>query len=110
GNFFGGFRFQVAGYNAGNPGDSLADTRGFLELGFARDGYWQDASFKSDQRNRLYAEGQLEIPGLGGENVRVLMRARSSTPLQFDGPSELRLSALVSINPAVFRTIFGMAK
>jgi hypothetical protein len=110
GNLFAGFRLQVAGYNAGNPGDSLADTRGFLELGFARDGYWLDRSFGSDQRNRLYAEGQLEIPGLGGENVRVLMRVRSSTPLQFDGPSELRLSALVSINPAVFRTIFGMAK
>jgi hypothetical protein len=110
GNFFGGFRLQVAGYNAGNPGDSLADTRGFLELGYARDGYWLDRSFNSDQRNRLYAEGQLEIPGLGGENVRVLMRVRSSTPVQFDGPSELRLSALVSINPAVFRTIFGMAK
>ncbi|HET9752676.1 MAG TPA: hypothetical protein VFP52_06935, partial [Myxococcales bacterium] len=110
GNLFGGFRLQVAGYNAGNPGDSLADTNGFLELGFARDGYWLNSSFNSDQRNRLYAEGQLEIPGLGGENVRVLMRVRSSTPVQFDGPSELRLSALVSINPAVFRTIFGLAK
>ncbi|HET7785339.1 MAG TPA: hypothetical protein VFL36_05175 [Myxococcales bacterium] len=110
GNLFGGFRLQVAGYNAGNPGDSLADTNGFLELGFARDGYWLNPSFNSDQRNRLYAEGQLEIPGLGGENVRVLMRVRSSTPVQFDGPSELRLSALVSINPAVFRTIFGLAK
>lgn len=107
-NLMAGMRLQVPGYNAGNPADSLAGTQGFIEVGYTRDRYWKDPSVQSDQRNRLYAEGQLEIPGLGGKNVRVLMRVRGSKPMQFDGPSDLRISALAAINPAVFSTIFGL--
>lgn len=109
-NLLAGVRLQVPGYNVSTPADSLADTRGFIEVGYTRDRYWKDAAFQSDQRNRFYAEGQLEIPGLGGKNLRVLMRVRGSKPMQFDGPSDLRVSALAAINPAIFGTIFGMGK
>ena len=92
------------------PAHPLANTRGYAEAGYLHDRYWKNDSIQFNQRHRYYIESQLEIPGIGGEHVRFVVRVRASKPMRFDGPSELRLSALLTIDPAVFRTLFGVPK
>ncbi|MFI5119087.1 MAG: hypothetical protein ACHQM4_01660 [Thermoanaerobaculia bacterium] len=115
GRLFVGARVQVLGYNQGTPADSLANTRGYFQIGLARDRFWlqecgagsPDTCKAFDERNRWFAEGQLEIPGIGGKYVRILARAKLDIPVSNNGPSELRISALSAIDPEFFRGIFG---
>ncbi len=110
GNTIAGIRLNVPRYNTSTPADSLSNTRGYLEAGYLHDRYWKNDHIQTNQRHRYYIESQLEIPAVGGEHVRFLLRVRASKPLRFDGPSELRLSALLTIDPAVLRTLFGVPK
>lgn len=110
-----GVRVQVLGYNQGTPADSFANTRGYFQIGYARDRFWlQECGTGApatcvpfDERNRWFAEGQIEIPGIGGKYVRILARAKLDVPVSNNGPSELRISALSAVNPEFFRGMFG---
>lgn len=99
---FGGARLQVLGYNAGGPAESFTDTRGHIELGVANDTFWRDT-----RRSRVYAQGQLELPGIGSKLVRFLTRATMDRPLSGSGPSEVRVSILSTLNPAELGKLLG---
>lgn len=104
GRLFAGLRLQVLGYNAGKPAESFGDTRGYFEAGYARDQFWRGLDMA-----RLYLEGQIEIPGVVNKNVRLLARIAVDRPWgSGSGPSEVRISALASIKPAVLSAFFGV--
>jgi hypothetical protein len=103
--YMGGLRFQVLGYNAGLPAESLGDTRGYLELGIARDQFW-----KSDNMWRWYALQQVEIPYIGSKWLRFLARMKVDRPFSDYGASEFRFSLLASISPSLFADLLGLKK
>ncbi len=103
--FFGGARLQAVGYNAGEPAENFANTRAFLEFGYARDEFW-----KGTNENRIYVEGQIEIPSFGSKWVRLLVRMKIDKALgPTENPSEVRMSVLSSINPSTFGTLLGFS-
>jgi len=104
--FFGGLRVQVLGFNADRPADNFGGSRGYLEIGWAKDWFWRELQQK-DQR--IYAEAQIEIPNVGAKYLRFLVRAAADRAMEFGngGRSEIRLSVLSSINPSVFGQILG---
>jgi hypothetical protein len=105
--FFGGLRAQVLGYNSDLPAASFGESRGHLEVGVAKDQFWRDTT-----EERLYAEAQLEIPDFGGKYVRFLARVAVDRPMDFGdtSASEVRLSVLSSINPALFGQLLGFSQ
>lgn len=101
---FGGVRLQVLGYNAGEPAESFGETRGFVEIGYAYDRFWDGFP------HRVYTEGQLEIPSFGSKWVRLLVRGNIDRPIAPPGtPAEVRLSLLTSLNPSTLGTFLGFA-
>ena len=119
GRVYVGGRIQVVGYNPGDPANSLANTRGFFQIGYAYDRFWEYTCASSssstscqsvDSPNRLIAAGQLEIPGVGTKTVRVLALARLDWPLGGTtpgSPTEFSLSVLAAINPTFFQNLLG---
>jgi hypothetical protein len=102
---FAGARVQVLGYNAGEPAENFANTRGFVELGYARDQFWSPGT-----QNRIYTEGQVEIPSFGSQFLRLLLRLKIDRAMgPPGGPSEVRISVLSSINPSVLGTLLGVS-
>jgi len=109
--WFAGVEFAVNGYNAGKPGDSLANSRGFFRTGIMEDKLWENVQLSpasedgmtpatfSDESERYFLEGELEIPKVGTDSWRLLLRTFASIPTSGKGPSDVRVSALVSIDP-----------
>ncbi|GEJ58535.1 MSCRAMM family protein [Anaeromyxobacter diazotrophicus] len=105
GRLFTGLRMQVLGYNAGEPAESFGNTRGFVEAGYANDQFWRGAN-----QNRVYAEGQIEVPSFGSKWVRLLLRMKVDRGIGPPGdPSEVRISLLTSLNPSALGTFLGFA-
>lgn len=110
---FVGFRVQTPGYNTGRRAVILAKSRGFFQVGYSYDDFWRNT-----EKNRFFFEGQLEIPGLGGEFVRIILRTKGDLPIRLksplkiesDGPSDIRISVLSQIDPKLFKAIFGGIK
>jgi hypothetical protein len=100
---FGGLRVQVLGYNAGEPAETFANTRGFVEAGYARDQFWRDTDV-----NRLYAEGQIEVPSFGTNWLRFLLRMKIDRGIAQPGPSEVRFSILTSLDPSKLGALIGL--
>lgn len=101
---FVGARLQVSGYNAGEPAESFGETRGFVEVGYAYDRFWDGFP------HRVYTEGQLEIPSFGSKWVRLLVRGKIDRPIGPPGtPAEVRVSLLTSLNPSTLGTFLGFA-
>ena len=108
---FAGIRFAAQGYNAGDPKDSLAESVGFIHAGLAWDDLWEEVEIEpaaadgsspavlSDESKRYFLEGELELPRVGTEWARIVMRLYASVPRSGDGPSDVRVSALMSIDP-----------
>lgn len=83
---------------------NLFDThRGFVEIGYSRDGFWTDVPEERagnivtvNQYNRLYA--MLEYAMLRAGDSRLLLRGVLNTPWQLHGPTEVKLSALLTLD------------
>ncbi|MBZ0112840.1 MAG: hypothetical protein K8J08_10295, partial [Thermoanaerobaculia bacterium] len=108
-NVFGGVRFAVNNYNAGQPSDSLSGSNGFVQVGYAKDNLWESVvlmpatetteAVLSDESKRWFLEGELELPAVGNKWLRILTRLHVSLPTSGDGPSDVRVSALAKIDP-----------
>jgi len=106
-----GLRSSVMGFNAGRPADSLANSKGFFQIGVGWDDLWEEVILEpasedgtipalvSDESERYVLEGQLELPRVGTEWLRIAVRLYASIPTSGDGPSDLRVSALASVDP-----------
>jgi hypothetical protein len=115
---FVGLRWQVFGYNAGRPADSLANTRGHFQVAYAQDDLWKwdqrvvdesgaESFVHRDERHRYLIQGQIELPEIGGEYLRIAVRLDTSVPTSNEGPSDVRISALATLDPKIFRALFG---
>jgi len=103
--FLGGVRLQVLGYNAGEPAENFGNTRGFVEVGYSRDQFWRETN-----ENRIYTEGQIEIPSIGSKWLRFLVRMKIDRGIGPPGdPSEVRISVLSSINPSTLGALLGFS-
>jgi len=117
--WFAGLRVQVSGYNAAERASSLGTTRGYVQFGYAYDDRWQWTELASgsaeqdpeyvqrSEKGRLFLEGQLELPQVGTQWLRLLVRLYADLPSSKKGPSDIRVSALASIKPDQLRTIFS---
>jgi hypothetical protein len=106
-----GLRNSVEGYNAGKSAERLADSSGFLQIGFGTDDLWDAVILEpasadgmtpaviSDESERYILEAQLDLPRLGTQSTRIAVRLYASLPQSGDGPSDVRVSALASVNP-----------
>lgn len=109
--WFAGLEMSVKGYNAGQPAKSLGGTRGFVRFGYMDDELWDNVEIEpasddgttpavfSDESERYFLNGELELPKLGTEWLRIYLRTFISVPASGDGPSDVRVSALVSVDP-----------
>ena len=108
---FGAVRISAQGYNAGEPAETLGNSLGFIQAGYAHNDLWervelepasedgsQDAVF-SDESKRWFLEGELELPRVGTDWARLLLRLFVSVPKSGNGPSDIRASALISVDP-----------
>lgn len=98
-----GVRFQTVGYNAGEPGDSLANSHGFVMFGLMDDELWDTVTIDdsiSDESRRWFVEAELELPQIGGDTARALARFWASLPESGDGPGEVRISFLATFDPS----------
>jgi len=114
-----GLRNSVEGYNAGKSAESLPNSSGFLQIGIASDDLWETVILEpasedgmvpaviSDESERYVLEAQLDVPNLGTKSTRVAVRLYASVPQSGDGPSDIRVSVLASVDP---RGWFGMKK
>ena len=57
------------------------------------------AEIRRDESERYFLEGELEVPRVGTNWFRMLIRAKASVPRSGDGPSDVRVSVLGSIDP-----------
>lgn len=104
--WFVGFRSSVQGYNAGEPADRLGNSSGYIQLAYLKDELFQDVILdsmhperRSDESVRWLLSGEIELPRLGTEWARISLRGVANIPRSGDGPSDIRISALVSIDP-----------
>jgi hypothetical protein len=108
---FGALRISAQGYNAGEPAETLGNSLGFIQAGYAQNDLWervelvpasedgsQEAVF-SDESKRWFLEGEVELPRVGTDWARLLLRIFVSAPQSGDGPSDVRVSALISVDP-----------
>lgn len=112
GKVFGGLRFNVFSFNPGLSEQQLGGVGGFLELGLAYDRFWKDvpednSAETTNRSERIYAVGQLEVPGLTGQVFHILLRGRADMSFEFRGPTEIQISALASLTPSGLSTLFG---
>ena len=108
-NYFVALRAEVEAYNSGRPAETLAGASGWLQGGLLWDGLFEDVVVKaaegdgeelrSDESERFFVEGELEVPRVGTNWFRMLVRIRASVPTSGDGPSDVRVSVLGSIDP-----------
>jgi hypothetical protein len=115
-----GGRVSVQGYNAGRPGDALESSSGFIQVGVARDELWERVQLEpasedgsrpavfSDESDRWFVEGELELPAIGTERTRVLLRTYASLPRSGDGPSDVRVSALLTVKLKSANSLLGL--
>ncbi|MDA8016259.1 MAG: hypothetical protein MPN21_02325 [Thermoanaerobaculia bacterium] len=112
-----GLRIAVEGFNAGERGrrDHLENARGNVQLLFVEDDLFESVVLQeattdedgnvvtpavtSDESDRYRLTGEIELPRVGNEWLRIVLRGHASIPRSGDGPSDLRLSALASIDP-----------
>ena len=119
--FFGGFRFQIIGYNRGQPGSGLEDSFGFFQAGYARDKLWRyeetvttevdgvetTETIQRDEQDRFFLESEIEIPRLGTKALRLVLRGFADLPTSGSGPADVRVSALVGVKPDQLAGLFG---
>ena len=106
---FVGLRNTIQAFNAGRVGDALENTSGYIQAGIAEDKLWENVEIEpateddpavfSDESERYFFEGEFDIPRIGTEWLRMNLRFFASVPRSGDGPSDLRISALASIDP-----------
>ncbi|MFL6195973.1 MAG: hypothetical protein ACJ75H_17465 [Thermoanaerobaculia bacterium] len=98
-----GIRNTIQAFNAGRIGDSLENSSGYIQAGLATDELWKrtevDPGIVRNESNRFFFNGQIELPKIGNEWFRVDLRFFASVPRSGDGPSDVRISALGSIDP-----------
>ncbi|HEX5715365.1 MAG TPA: hypothetical protein VF179_04350 [Thermoanaerobaculia bacterium] len=106
-----GLRNTFEALNAGRIGDSLENTAGYIQAGLASDKLWEKVEIEpasedgtvpavfSDESDRYFFEGDIVLPRIGTEWFRVNLRLFASVPRSGEGPSDLRISALGSIDP-----------
>lgn len=104
-----GIRETFAAVNAGRKGDSLQNAQGYIQAAWADDALWDNVELEpatettpavfSNERGRFFFEGDIEIPRIGTEWLRFDLRFFASVPRSGDGPSDIRISALASIDP-----------
>ncbi len=100
---------SVQGYNAGQPANRLGNTTGFLRFGYMKDDRWEktvlvpatetEEAVTSDESDRYFVEGEIELPRLGTDAVRFAIRLFASIPESGDGASDVRVSALATVDP-----------
>ena len=108
-NYFLGLRVEVEAYNSGRPAESLAGASAWFQAGLLWDNLFDDvvvaaangeiAEIRRDESERYFLEGELEVPRVGTNWFRMLIRAKASVPRSGDGPSDVRVSVLGSIDP-----------
>lgn len=86
---------------AANYGESESGEtgRGEVFIGYARDKFWEYETTDTvvDESDRIVIDGRLKVPGFfKSENVRLVARIFADTPASGDGPSDVRISLLVS--------------
>lgn len=100
---FVGLRNIIQAYNSGRNEDSLQNSSGYIQAGWATDELWRKVELEpgvlSDESARYFFEGQLELPKIGTDWFRIDLRFFASVPRSGDGPSDIRVSALGSIDP-----------
>lgn len=116
---FVGLRNSIQAFNAGRIGDTLENTSGYIQAGVADDDLWERVELEpasedgtvpakiSDESKRYFFEGEFDIPRVGTEWFRINLRFFASVPRSGDGPSDLRISALASIDPRRWFPGFG---
>jgi len=102
-------RGEVEGYNAGQPADSLAGSSSWAQAGTMNNDLFEAVVLEtatdttpavlSDESKRYFLEGEVELPRVGTEWLRILVRLYASVPTSGDGPSDVRVSALASVDP-----------
>jgi hypothetical protein len=108
---FGAVRISAQGYNAGEPAETLGNSLGFIQAGYAQNDLWERVELEpasedgsrnavfSDESKRWFLEGELELPRVGTDWARLLLRLFVSVPKSGNGPSDIRASALISVDP-----------
>lgn len=106
-----GLAIDVAAFNLGRAGDGLQGARSFLHLAWAEDELFENVLLKAasddgsekavygDESERYLLKGELELPQVGNDYFRLLMRGVVNVPRSGDGPSDIRVSALISTDP-----------
>ncbi len=113
--FLGGGRLEVRGYNAGQPADSLSNSNGYFQVAVAWDDLWRWEEVVADKIVhhqdpwRVVTQGQLELPQIGGEYLRLSLRLVADIPISRNNTfSDIRISALATLDPKIFRSLFGV--
>jgi hypothetical protein len=102
-------RCEVEGYNSGRAAESLAGSSAWVQAGLLWDDLFEDVvvraadgevpELRSDESERYFLEGEFEIPRVGNSWFRLAVRAFASLPRSGDGPTDVRVSVLGSIDP-----------
>jgi len=104
GRIFSGIVFK-ANYGQDEAG---RNGRGEIFLGFAHDEFWKytetsngdtNTSKRVDETSRVIVDGRLDLPGVfSSENVRLHANMFADLPTSGDGPSDIRISLLVTVD------------
>lgn len=109
-HYFVALRGEVEAYNSGRPAESLAGSSAWLQAGWMKDDLYKDVvieaatenseEVRSDESDRAFLEAELELPRVGTNWFRMLVRAFATVPTSGDGPSDIRVSVLGSVDPS----------
>ncbi len=112
--FFLGPRIEVRGYNAGQPADTFSNSRGHFQVTAAWDDLWRwdeqvgDKVVHHNDPWRVVTEGELEIPQIGSQYLRLSLRLIADLPTRRSNTlSDIRISALATLDPALIPRLFG---
>ena len=104
---YGGLVFRA---NYGDDPDGM-NGKGELFLGYAKDKFWRYetvdpmtmATTIVDETSRVIVDARMDVPGLfQSENVRMHARIFADVPASGDGPSDVRISLLLTVNLGAF--------